>query len=317
MAETATTARLNVGGVHFEVSRSLIAKHDSSMLARLVSDTWQADPEAIIFIDRDGETFRHCLAFLRYGRVSLPLTVARDAFLRDMDYYGIEVDASLIGVAGPVVQGATCVLNGRKQINMETIAMQDEIKGLQENLETLDRTTQAEIAGLRLRIASLDLTDELFARYSLDGSLTVVFPNDNASKGNFYQLAQTVSESQESFVEYLGKYGFGLTSMNRFASNVYGLKSNWSIVLNIAPPPSATLPARCPTNASTSDVSDITSMRSLDDVLTPRKRETPTASPGNTLGSVTERSTNNTSGASGPIMGQITRAAPGQMPFSD
>ena len=242
MAKTATTARLNVGGFYFEVSRSLIVQHDSSMLARLVSDTWQADPEALIFIDRDGETFRHCLDFLRYGRVSLPLTVARDAFLRDMDYYGIEVDASLIGVAGPVVQGATCVLNGRKQINMETIAMQDEIKGLQEKLETLDRTTQAEIAGLRLRIASLDLTDELFARYSLDGSLTVVFLNENASKGNFYQLAQTVSESQESFVEYLGKYGFGLTSMNQFASNNYtGLKSNWSIVLNIAPPPSATL----------------------------------------------------------------------------
>ena len=212
MAKTATTARLNVGGFHFEVSRSLIVQHDSSMLARLVSDTWQADPEAIIFIDRDGETFRHCLDFLRYGRVSLPLTVARDAFLRDMDYYGIEVDASLIGVAGPVVQGATCVLNRRKHMKMETIAIQEEIA-------SLARTTQAETKRLQARIASLEITDECFARYSLDGSLHFQFHKDpknpSSKEHKLYVHAETVYESQESFVEYLGKYGFGLKRMQQ------------------------------------------------------------------------------------------------------
>ena len=50
MADTETRVRLNVGGVHFEVARSLIARHDSSMLARLVSDTWQTDRQSSLSI---------------------------------------------------------------------------------------------------------------------------------------------------------------------------------------------------------------------------------------------------------------------------
>ena len=158
MAETATTVRLNVGGVHFEVSRSLIAQHDSSMLARLVSDTCQTDPEAIIFIDRDGETFRHCLDFLRYGRISLPLTIAPKAFLRDMDYYGIAVvDASLVDVGGPFAQAAACIVECRKQL-------------------------RAEIHDVETRLACLEIADECFARYSLDGRLYFEFPHEDKKK---------------------------------------------------------------------------------------------------------------------------------------
>ena len=223
MAETATTVRLNVGGVHFEVSRSLIAKHDSSMLARLVSDTCQTDPEAIIFIDRDGETFRHCLDFLRYGRVSLPLTVARDSFLRDMDYYGIEVNESLIGVGGFVTQAATCILEWRKQSQKDVMAVGVEMKEL------------------KSKIARIELAEECFLRYSTNGSLTSKFPcldNDpNSKRHKLYVHAATVYKSQESFVEYLGKYGFGLQS---FTHGTDGLYDMYKIDLKIAAPTGAT-----------------------------------------------------------------------------
>ena len=219
MAETATTVRLNVGGVHFEVSRSLIAKHDSSMLARLVSDTWQADPEAIIFIDRDGETFRHCLDFLRYGRVTLPLTVARDAFLRDMDYYGMAVvDASLVGVGGFVAQAATCIAEWRKQ-------------------------SLVEVKGSKLKIACIELTEECLSSYSLDGSLTFQFHEDktnpNSKKQKLFDHAATVYQSKESFVEYLGKYGFGIAGEGIFRP--YDTHAHaYTICLTIAAPIGAT-----------------------------------------------------------------------------
>ena len=82
------TIRFNVGGQFYEVSKSLIEQHEDTMLARLVSDTWLADPNATIFIDRDGDTFKYVLYYMRYGKVSLPITVSREMFLLDMEYYG-------------------------------------------------------------------------------------------------------------------------------------------------------------------------------------------------------------------------------------
>ena len=82
------TVQFDVGGQMYRVSKSLIEQHEETMLARLVSDTWLANPDATIFIDRDGERFKYVLDYLRYGKVSLPLTVPREMFLLDMEYYG-------------------------------------------------------------------------------------------------------------------------------------------------------------------------------------------------------------------------------------
>ena len=63
-----TTVQLNVGGRHFEVSRETIDKFSESILATLVEDTWQEDPQETVFIDRNGDTFAYVLDFMRYGR---------------------------------------------------------------------------------------------------------------------------------------------------------------------------------------------------------------------------------------------------------
>mmetsp|Transcript_12792 Transcript_12792/g.18361 ORF Transcript_12792/g.18361 Transcript_12792/m.18361 type:complete len:210 (+) Transcript_12792:86-715(+) len=82
------TIRFDVGGQLYRISKSLIEQHEDTMLARLVSDTWLADPDATIFIDRDGGRFKNVLDYLRYGKVSLPFTVPLEMFLLDMEYYG-------------------------------------------------------------------------------------------------------------------------------------------------------------------------------------------------------------------------------------
>ena len=83
------TVKLNIGGRHFEISRSLVDEHPGTMLAPLVSNIWHENPEESIFIDRDGEIFGHILNYLRYGSIVLPITIPREMLLREMDYYRI------------------------------------------------------------------------------------------------------------------------------------------------------------------------------------------------------------------------------------
>ena len=66
--------KFNVGGKQYQVSRSLLALHSQTMLAKSVSKQWQKDPESEIFIKRDGEMFRHVLNYLRNGKAKLHLT---------------------------------------------------------------------------------------------------------------------------------------------------------------------------------------------------------------------------------------------------
>ena len=69
MSTATNTIKFNVGGKHFEVSRDLMEAHsETKMLGKLVSETWQQDPEETVFIDRDGDIFAHVLNYLRYGR---------------------------------------------------------------------------------------------------------------------------------------------------------------------------------------------------------------------------------------------------------
>ena len=60
--------KFDVGGKLYKVSRALIDEHSRTVLGKLVSDTWNEDPEETVFIDRDGDIFAHVLNFLRYGR---------------------------------------------------------------------------------------------------------------------------------------------------------------------------------------------------------------------------------------------------------
>jgi hypothetical protein len=89
------TVKFNVGGKAYETSRRLILQHKDTMLARLVLDG-QADLTKPIFIDRNGTTFGFVLDYLRYGHITLPMTVSKEMFLLDMDFYGIVRDESKV-----------------------------------------------------------------------------------------------------------------------------------------------------------------------------------------------------------------------------
>lgn len=95
-------ANFNVGGQAYQVSRSLLEQHPETMLSKSASEQWQSESDAEIFIERDGEMFRHVLNYLRDGKVNLPLTVTKKGFLSELEYYGIAgVDLKLVDSSAP------------------------------------------------------------------------------------------------------------------------------------------------------------------------------------------------------------------------
>ncbi|KAL3778352.1 hypothetical protein HJC23_013812 [Cyclotella cryptica] len=78
------TVTFDVGGKICKVSREIIDENPYSMLAHLTDLEWSP-----IFIDRDGDVFAQVLNYLRYGRITLPITIPKDMFLQELEFYGI------------------------------------------------------------------------------------------------------------------------------------------------------------------------------------------------------------------------------------
>lgn len=103
------TVKFNVGGTKYEVSRTLIEGYPDTMLERLVSDTWQTDPEKEIFIERDGLRFRYVLDYMRDKR-AFPLTVSVASVLLELEYFGfIDVPPGSIDGSCAVVEAAKTI----------------------------------------------------------------------------------------------------------------------------------------------------------------------------------------------------------------
>ncbi|KAJ1627163.1 BTB/POZ protein [Pavlovales sp. CCMP2436] len=86
--------RLNVGGVRYETTRTTLTQYAGSYFSAMFGGLHPAaeDEDGCVFIDRDGNSFRHVLNYMRTGSVSLPQH--RDdakAVLVELAYYGLSV----------------------------------------------------------------------------------------------------------------------------------------------------------------------------------------------------------------------------------
>ena len=185
-----STVKLDVGGVLFKVSRTLVEAKESSMIAALVSKRWNEDAQATIFIDRDGENFRYCLQFLRNGCVDLPLTISRDEFLRDMDYYGLDWKEHQVTHGAAVWKS---VQNGKEEI------------------KTL--TQEANCA----RFA-----EKTFIKFVETGSLEINhYINEEKEEYEWFNgQIYRVEANREEFNRHLQKYGLAMKSVT--SSSYYG-----------------------------------------------------------------------------------------------
>eukprot|EP00588_Corethron_pennatum_P017250 CAMPEP_0194307088 /NCGR_PEP_ID=MMETSP0171-20130528/3973_1 /TAXON_ID=218684 /ORGANISM="Corethron pennatum, Strain L29A3" /LENGTH=407 /DNA_ID=CAMNT_0039058977 /DNA_START=65 /DNA_END=1288 /DNA_ORIENTATION=+ len=91
----AKTVVFNVGGKNYEVAKSLLQQYPDCRLTRIICEDWNQHEKTKLFIERDGERFRYVLDYLRDGRLSLPVTVSKDALLKDLEYYGLQVNNNI------------------------------------------------------------------------------------------------------------------------------------------------------------------------------------------------------------------------------
>ena len=131
------TVKFNVGGTIYEVSRSLLERYPDTMLAKSASKRWQEDSMSEIFIERDGDLFRHVLSYLRDGRVVLPLTASREGLMLELHYYGLD------GVEKENIDD--CLIRGSQHAGVYKTVVQNFKRKVDENEKKkrlLERKTQ-------------------------------------------------------------------------------------------------------------------------------------------------------------------------------
>lgn len=175
--------KLNVGGTKFKVSRSLIEQYPNTMLARLVTDTWQHHPDnQEAFLDRDGETFRLVLTYMRDKKVFVPMKLAKKTVLHELEYFGFEnVDESVVHSGCTRIQAASSLAFYNK-IHMERV-------------EELKYTQHYEI-----------LAYECFKAYYTTGSLEGI-QIDKTNNERFATAPHIVEWNDRVFDKCLAEYG--------------------------------------------------------------------------------------------------------------
>lgn len=214
------TVLFNVGGIKYEVARSTIEMFPDTMLAKLISKTWQqeknADSEGI-FIDRDGFIFRHVLAYMRDTRVLLPASIPKASVLQELEYFGFEeVDSNAIDFSIPSTIAAAAMATAQFRARHKA-----EVKGFEDRISECNRSIEAEVKSLKSKIAISKLAFECFLQSCRGSEVNVgvgiirVFPSE---------------ETKKTFEKTFGGYSHNLGPQDKlFLDNClaqYGLCSN-------------------------------------------------------------------------------------------
>ena len=192
------TVQFDVGGKLCRVSRSLLEAYPETLLARLAAKTktkqkssvkWRKHDEndengskndskmqdpATIFIDGNGERFPYILDFMRDKEVHLPLSVPKAALLRDLEYYGFDMDN---GVRAEDIHDGSSSAEAAKQIaKCESLYQQE--------LERCHRTVRT----FQKKITYLNVAHACFLSYSKSGHHHAGNGSDKSGGGREYYL---------------------------------------------------------------------------------------------------------------------------------
>ena len=185
---TPVTVKLDVGGKKYKFSKALIEQYPTTMLARLVSETWNAnDADGEIFVDRDGDTFRYVLSYMRDQKVFLPMNeVSKQTVLQELAYYGFEdvSDDAVIDGCARIAAAKSVVDNRQKH---------------QDRVELLTYTLHYEIVAY-----------ECYSHYTQTGLFTVSLSKSsyNNNSNSRYSKAPTISSwNQVVLDKCLSDYG--------------------------------------------------------------------------------------------------------------
>lgn len=122
--------KLNVGGYTYQVPKTLIESFPDSSLCRSVCEHLQSvevdSSRDELFIDGDGAAFRYVINYLRHGHVFLPPSESKDAFLHELEHYGLKGDPNCVhapaeDLAGAGGLGATTPDTGKRHMTQTSV----------------------------------------------------------------------------------------------------------------------------------------------------------------------------------------------------
>eukprot|EP00123_Amoebidium_parasiticum_P020713 comp5518_c0_seq1/m.1444 comp5518_c0_seq1/g.1444 ORF comp5518_c0_seq1/g.1444 comp5518_c0_seq1/m.1444 type:complete len:260 (-) comp5518_c0_seq1:360-1139(-) len=87
-ASTGGVVHLNVGGVPYQTSKSTLLANEESFFSSLLSGRFPStkDANGAYFIDRDGDTFKYVLEYLRCGSATVP-ACDRERVCREAEFF--------------------------------------------------------------------------------------------------------------------------------------------------------------------------------------------------------------------------------------
>ena len=83
------TVTFDVGGQLHRITLAFLGMHQNVGCFRAAMSGYNPFDTSPIFIDRDGDLFRHVIQYLRCGEIDLPITVPMATFLRELKHYDI------------------------------------------------------------------------------------------------------------------------------------------------------------------------------------------------------------------------------------
>lgn len=114
---------INAGGTRYTTTTSTLLSEANSYFTCLLSGGWDDTAQAELFIDRDGDLFKHILRFLRAspsGKVHLVQSLSRTdriALIEEANFFQLESLRQLLGQADSMVHPAPLELQSAYWIN--------------------------------------------------------------------------------------------------------------------------------------------------------------------------------------------------------
>ncbi|GFH55516.1 hypothetical protein CTEN210_11992 [Chaetoceros tenuissimus] len=94
------TVELNVGGTLYTVSLELINRFPDSKLAKDVSERKEGDDS--VFFEANGKMFEYVKYYMRDNSIELPPGASKANFIKELEYFEIEVDEASILIASEI-----------------------------------------------------------------------------------------------------------------------------------------------------------------------------------------------------------------------
>eukprot|EP00979_Chaetoceros_neogracilis_P003851 scaffold667_cov304-Chaetoceros_neogracile.AAC.11 len=216
MATDTAIVKFNIGGLRYEVSRSLLEMYSESMLTKIATDQWQEDPESEIFIERDGSTFRYVLNYLRDGKVKLPITETKSNVIEELVYYNIDHDANKIDDSNEYQANAFTtakeLINDLKSDDISLSFYCNEIAIHCLDMYMLNRVVSVTSEGIQRPFLQDDKLHVLIHKDSLHGGAAIYEHIKQLYKmGNHAQVSLTI---QERVGIHLNKVGLAISAVS-------------------------------------------------------------------------------------------------------